>query len=396
MKTVKVKNLEMYEFAAKKPVTMSDDGKTATLADVAKKPSLSMANLFSLEDKLQIDLTVQRYIPEPDFKLGVFEHGIMSKDEVIDAVKSQTIIGQQIVRAEMIYCQELMKSLDGEVPQAPKIPGIVPEPIPPYHKWIPTHWWHRWRFLRNTVLFCENTTDSVTRYAAAYRMNNVHPIFKKRGFNIVSLTGVNDDRYHFAEAIKKNTVTYISGVGHGSPTTYTGHLGSPVLKVGAYQAEEVKGKTIHLLSCQTAKNLGPDLVKNGARVYGGYFENFTFVYDQAGTTVDEMELFWKCDSTFDIMMASGATAESAHNTTIRRYNASIALPEVAGTTTATWLTHDRNYFRSPVVDAVYGKKEARIYPYVLIPGPRLETVEEMFDLSQAEADLESQKLETVE
>jgi hypothetical protein len=134
---------------------------------------------------------------------------------------------------------------------------------------------------------------------------------------------------------------------------------------------------IHLLSCQTAKQLGPDLIKKGARAYAGYFENFTFVYDQPGTPIDEMELFWRCDSTWDLMMAHGETAEKAHNATIAAYNAAIA--EVPGTAAAVWLTHDRNYFRSPVSSAAYGSKNARIYPFILKPLSPFMEIEELFE-----------------
>ena len=392
MKKVKVNNLEMFEFASKKPVTVDQGGKMATLAEVAKTPSLAMANLFGLEEKLQASLTIERYKLEPDFKLGIFEHGTMTKDDVILSVKNKTDLGQEIVRAEMVYCQELMKSTDQEqgFPAVPKIPPIEPEPIPPYWKWVPKEWWDRWRIFRNSALFLENTTDSVTRQATPYRFKYVHPAFQKKGFNIIINQGVNDDRHHFVDAVIGNRVVYISGIGHGSPTTYTGHLGSPILRVGSYNTSEVKGKIIHLLSCQTAKTLGADLVKNGARAYAGYYENFTFVLDQPETAIDEQMLFWKSDSTFDIMMASGASVEEAHNATVAMFNSCIA--SVPGTAAATWLTHDRNYFRSPVIDACYGEKAARINPYLLVRVPGLEVPEPVFDMAGLELGNEEPEL----
>ena len=392
MKKVKVKNLEMVEYASKKPVTVGQNGKMSSLTEVAKTPSLAMANLFGLEEKFQAALTIERYKLEPEFKLGIFEHGTMAKDDVIIAVKNKTDIGQEIVRAEMVYCQELMQSLDsGEgTVTAPKMPQIEPEPVPAYWNWVPREWWNRWRIFRNTALFCENTTDSVTSQATPYRFKHVHPAFKTRGFNNVVNQGVNDDRHHFVEAANANRVVYISGIGHGSPTTYTGHLGSPILRVGGYIASEVKGKIIHLLSCQTAKTLGPDLVRNGARAYAGYYENFTFVYDQPETEIDDMMLFWQSDSTFDIMMASGASAEDAHNATIAMYNACIA--HVSGTAAATWLTHDRNYFRSPVIDACYGDKTARIHPYLVVRFPEFEVAEPVSTTPALEMENEAPEL----
>ncbi len=203
-------------------------------------------------------------------------------------------------------------------------------------------------------MFCEDTGTAITNAAAQYRIANVHPVFVARGFNVVSLEGASDTRANFATEAKKPFVDYISGVGHGAPNVYTGV--DHILEVGIYDPLEVKGKVIHLLSCQTAKALGPDVVAKGAKAYAGYFENFTIVWDDPATRGNEEELFWKSDSTFDICMANGYTVEQAHNETIAAFNAAIA--SVPNTSAATWLTWDRNYFRTPVSDAVYGDRSA--------------------------------------
>jgi hypothetical protein len=124
--------------------------------------------------------------------------------------------------------------------------------------------------------------------------------------------------------------------------------------VGAYDGAEVNGKVIHLLSCQTAKQLGPDMVTKKAKAYIGYFENFTFVFDNPNTPTNEIELFWKSDSAFDLMMAKGHTVQAAHDKTIATFNAAIA--SVPNTSAATWLTWDRDFLRSPVINAIYGSK----------------------------------------
>ena len=170
---------------------------------------------------------------------------------------------------------------------------------------------------------------------------------------------------NFVQKVKAGRVTYISGIGHGSPTRYTGHMGDTILEACNYDPKEVKDKIIHFLSCQTAKKLGPDTVAKGAKAYAGYYENFTFVYDQPNTPMDDTMLFWQSDSTFDIMMALGKTVEEAHNATIAMFNHCISL--VPNTTTATWLTWDRDYFRSPVIDPMYGDKTAKISPWILFP-----------------------------
>jgi hypothetical protein len=379
VKKIKVGTLKFKEFAAKKPIAFTPDGKFVTPSELIGAPSLGAGSLLSASEDLQTKLTIERNKLEPNFKLGIVGLGVLTKSEIIDHVKARSDIGQEIIRAEMIYCDELAVQLGKKARmKAKSIPKMVPAPVPPQWKWIPQNWWKKWhRFFRNCTLFCENTTDSVTQYAANYRIARVHSAFVQRGFTNIVLKGVDDVRSNFPLKAKSPRVVYIAGIGHGSPTTYTGHYGSPILSVGSYDPAEVAGKVIHLLSCQTARMLGPDLIKNGARAYAGYFENFRFVYDQAGTPIDEMELFWKSDSTFDIMMAKGSTVEAAHKATIAAFNQAIA--QVPGTAAATWLTWDRNCFRSPVIDAKYGDKTAKITPFIMMPLSPLMELEEAMD-----------------
>lgn len=375
-KIIKILSLEMKEYATKKPIAITPKGKFVMAFDVAETPSLAVGSLHALEENLQVKLTIERNKLEPSFKLGIIGIGIVSKNEVIEHVKARTELGKEIVRAEMNYLNDLNTTLIARtIPKEKPMPKPTLEPIPKEWRWIPEVWWKRWRpFFVNSVIFCENTTDSVTQYAADYRIKHVHPVFKKRGFRTIVLKGVDDVRVNFAPKAKSKRVEYISGIGHGSPTTYTGHLGDPILSECSYDPQEVQKKSIHLLSCQTAKKLGPDVIRKGADAYAGYFENFTFVYDQPSTPINELELFWICDSTFDIYMANGKTAEEAHKATINAYN--VAIAQVPNTAAAIWLTHDRNYFRSPVIHARYGDKKAKIFPYILHPYTPFMEIEE--------------------
>ena len=345
----------MPSFAAEKPVGLGPGGKLVTLAQVAEAPSLA-SPLASLEDADQAKLTYERYRREPDFTLGIVEYGNFSKKEVLKHVEDRTPLGEMVIQAELNYVAELVGTLRKRVRRAKgATPAVRPAPFPREWKGLRRPWW---KFLRSTALFCENTTDAVTSQAAAYRKAKVHPVFKKRGFNVVVLEGIHDVEAEFVRRAKSRRVVYLSGIGHGNPTTYTGHLNSPILRACRYDRAEVAGKSIHFLSCQTAKELGPDTVRKGARSYAGYHENFTFVWSESNR-------FWEADSTYDIAMALGRTAEQATRLTIARFNYHIA--QVPGTAAATWLTWDRNYLRTPAHGARWGRKSARIHPFLAHP-----------------------------
>ncbi len=144
-------------------------------------------------------------------------------------------------------------------------------------------------------------------------------------------------------------------MGHGNYDRYTGHWSDIILKVGSYDSAEVSGKSLHFLSCRTAKNLGPDTVTKGARSYCGYDENFTFVWDDSATPVNEFVLFMQADGTFDQFMASGSKASEAYNAAIQAFNAAIA--QVPNTAAASWLTYDRDHLR------LHGDGDATIKPH---------------------------------
>lgn len=362
-KKQKVGNFEMKDYAASKPTAIGLDGQFIYPETLAKKKDLALGSLYALSEDLQLKLALERTNLEPDFKLGIIGVGILSKDDVIEQITNKTELGMDIVRAEMAYCNEFNSTLAAGTPPetwAEEPAELEREELPEELEDIPKKLRPLFRAI---ALFCENTTDSVTKLAAQYRMEKVHPVFAKRGFEVICLKGIQDVRYYFRQKALNSRTVYISGVGHGSPTTYTGHLGDPILRVGSYDPAEVKGKCMHLLSCQTAKELGPDVVAKGTRAYAGYFENFTFVLDDPSTPINELNLFWKCDSTFDIKMAEGVTAKAAHYGMIAAYNAAIAM--VPNTEAAVWLTHDRNYLRTPTIDAIYGKISARIYPFAI-------------------------------
>jgi len=72
---------------------------------------------------------------------------------------------------------------------------------------------------------------------------------------------------------------FILGAGHGDVSIFCGQNEAIILEVGRYNPREVSGKVIKLLSCQTGKSLGPDLVQNGAVAFMGYTDDYLWVMD---------------------------------------------------------------------------------------------------------------------
>jgi hypothetical protein len=127
-----------------------------------------------------------------------------------------------------------------------------------------------------------------------------------KGLAIDKCQGVMARRIYVAPKAQQANVGYLTGVGHGFYTTFTGHFYDPIFEVGNFSSAEARGKIVHLLSCKTARDLGPDFVRNGCLAYFGYDEDFAF------STADQ-DVFFECDSEIDRAFADGLTAEEVYD-----------------------------------------------------------------------------------
>jgi hypothetical protein len=68
------------------------------------------------------------------------------------------------------------------------------------------------------------------------------------------------------------TIGLFSGMGHGGPAEFTGQWSSPIydLQDSKRVNYAVVGAIVHLYSCDCAQNLGPYLVRLGAKAFVGY------------------------------------------------------------------------------------------------------------------------------
>lgn len=69
----------------------------------------------------------------------------------------------------------------------------------------------------------------------------------------------------------------IIGVGHGSPSEFSGHNDGVILDTSSIP--NVRGKVIVLISCETAQQLGPALIKAGAASYIGWRDDLVWIVD---------------------------------------------------------------------------------------------------------------------
>ena len=69
----------------------------------------------------------------------------------------------------------------------------------------------------------------------------------------------------------------IIGVGHGSPSEFCGHNDQVIMDT--LSIPDVKDKVVILISCETAKELGPAIIQAGAASYIGFKEDMVWICD---------------------------------------------------------------------------------------------------------------------
>ena len=203
------------------------------------------------------------------------------------------------------------------------------------------------------VLAIDSCEDDVTQIVHDYRNQHVYPYLESSGFRLVYCQEQAALRENVESAALEDDIAYITGSAHGSDTACFGYDSSPIFEVGGYQPEEVEGKVVHLLSCQTAAELGPDFVTNGCRAYFGYREIFSFSLEPHLT-----DIFLECDSEIDLAFADGLTAEEVHDRVVTLYEQRISELNDAGEIDAASTLKEN--LKNLCTPAVYGDRQACI------------------------------------
>ncbi len=196
--------------------------------------------------------------------------------------------------------------------------------------------------------------EPITRAAFTYRQKNVYPYLERKGWQLLRCQEALARRSYVASAAVTPGVGYITGLGHGKYDRFMGQYYEAIFSIGGYSPNESKSKIVHLLSCEAARDLGPDFVKNGCVAFFGYDEDFSF-------QMDEADSFFNCDSEIDRGFADGLAAAAVYARAVAAFNAKIAELRAKGSDyKAAQLEYDRDHLRSPTSDVKWGDPRAKL------------------------------------
>jgi hypothetical protein len=207
--------------------------------------------------------------------------------------------------------------------------------------------------LARPVLAIDSSWDQETTTASTYRKNHVYPYLVEQELQVTNLRDINAVRAKFASEAPKAGVRFITGAGHGTSESFTGNLGEVILRVGEYGAAEVADKIVHLMSCSSASELGPDIIAKGATAFFGY---------SAPLVIQEgrQDTLYECDSEIDRRIADRLRVAEVHDHVVALFETHIDRWAAEDPRAATYLTDCLQCLRTPVNDGRLGDVNARL------------------------------------
>ena len=92
------------------------------------------------------------------------------------------------------------------------------------------------------ILAIDSSYDQITKASYDYRNRHVYPYLEARGFEIIRCQGKSARRIYVESEICQKDIVYITGVGHGTDTTYMGEHCNPIFDIRNYQSEELRNQ----------------------------------------------------------------------------------------------------------------------------------------------------------
>jgi hypothetical protein len=158
-------------------------------------------------------------------------------------------------------------------------------------------------------------------YLGSLALKHAVDYMRGHGLTVDDLNGNNAVRTKVLDSLSRNDPIFFTGVGHGSPTVFTGQNFNYIWWV--CDCRELRGRVVYLLSCLTGQQLGPDMVRNkGAWCYIGYRVEFAWV--QAAYIDPLMDRYGKAffEPVLEIInrLADGYTTGAAYKSSIDKWN----------------------------------------------------------------------------
>ena len=166
-----------------------------------------------------------------------------------------------------------------------------------------------------------------TTYYLSYWCKKIIELARKKGLDVFDLRKEKISKKKVENILSKKNPKYVIFNGHGSAVAIAGNSRKDIIIKAGENDKLLKDKVIHAISCKAGLRLGPSSIKNGAKSFIGYKEDFIFFYDPNLVTHPEkdktVKLFLDPLNEVSESLIKGKTVKEAHLKSQKKYKENI-------------------------------------------------------------------------
>jgi len=169
--------------------------------------------------------------------------------------------------------------------------------------------------MSGTLLVTRPKYDDTTHYLF-YWAQEIINLAREKGIKVLDLDIERANKNEFESMVAKMRPSFIFLNGHGDADRITGVDDETLIQAGKNE-EVIKNKSVYVLSCSSAKELGPASIDAGANAYLGYNDVFIFSYesDKLSKPLNDKtaELFLGPSNQLMVSILKGHTAKESYD-----------------------------------------------------------------------------------
>jgi hypothetical protein len=150
-------------------------------------------------------------------------------------------------------------------------------------------------------------------------MKKIADQFRNR-LRIVELQGSDANPSRIDSVLSAEDPVLLWGVGHGNVDIWTVECMQTYMRVCDSRTSRMSGRVVHLNSCLTANQLGPDLIQKGALAYYGHKTEFYLLADEGPCANKAMTTVFDAEHTVEKSLFSGKTTGEAQRDRMKAYD----------------------------------------------------------------------------
>jgi hypothetical protein len=146
---------------------------------------------------------------------------------------------------------------------------------------------------------------------------------RKPGQSVVELKGSDANPTAIDGALSSADPIFFFGVGHGNTGIWSCECKTIYMVTCDARTARMRGRVVHLNSCLTAQQLGPDLIAKGALAYYGSQEEFWLYVGAPPCTERSVKAVFLCEYQVEASLMDGRTTGEAQEDRLKRYDEEI-------------------------------------------------------------------------